>query len=85
VIGDDGKCSMALGGLEVVHDPECVETRRKPVVDLAGGVWRLRIARPGDSVAKLPQLIPTILFLCSDASSYMTGSNLAIDDGRTCW
>jgi len=59
-----------------------------------GGVYN---GQPGDFVDKLAQLIPmgrmarkdeyraALVFLCSDASSYMTGSNLVIDGGRTCW
>src|SRR5579859_2051996 len=53
--------------------------------------------QPDELVARLSQLIPlgrmaqvdeykgAILFLCCDASSYMTGTNLIIDGGRSCW
>lgn len=61
---------------------------------LPGGI---RAGQDDDFVERLSRLIPmarmadaneyqgAVLFMISDASSYMTGATLSVDGGRTCW
>ncbi len=63
--------SLSPGGVHAGHDPHFVQNLTRLI--------------PLDRMAKRDEYQAAVLFLVSDASSYMTGSNLIVDGGRTAW
>ena len=63
--------ALAPGGMHNGHPPEFVEKVSK--LNMLG------------RMAQLGEYNGSIAFLLSDASSYMTGSTLVVDGGRTAW
>jgi NAD(P)-dependent dehydrogenase (short-subunit alcohol dehydrogenase family) len=63
--------AVSLGG---VRQDQSEEFMRRYIEQVPLG----RMAEPEDYQG-------TILYLCSDASSFLTGANLVVDGGRSCW
>ncbi len=48
-------------------------------------IENLKKKNPLGRIGKPPDIVGTVIFLASDASSFITGQNICIDGGRTAW
>ena len=93
-IDEPARDGIGLGDLEARNLRVQAEEGVRVNAIAPGGVYA---GQPKGFVKKLTNLIPlgrmadrdeykaSILYLITDASSYMTGSTLVVDGGRTCW
>jgi Dehydrogenases with different specificities (related to short-chain alcohol dehydrogenases) len=59
------------------------ELNRVPALDAQKKIWKS--LTPQGRLGGVDELNGLAVFLASDASSFMTGSNVIIDGGYTCW